>query len=450
MASDLSRPDLRHKLECKRWHFSSIFLVPSAEVLLRGTDMSLTTVFAAVAAMAVNFGWQRADDGYEYLVQLEPETLQLLHEGVEVPIDSHVPEGVQPIRRVRIVVGKAELPRAELTDAEEPRTGEAVERSAYWRPGDSAPQGDGRYPAQQPPAAPPSAIDTMVQPLRDVDNFVEQGFEKGVDGLEKTGQTLRNAVGNVGSGVHEHIQRGKDALFGSMPNNSYPSAGATAPPATATAPALGAAPSWQDTVSTPATGNGASLPGLPAPPPAATNSPTGSTPASTAPPVTESSDDDLLRFPPDPRAAESMTSTDSGSRMVPIESANSDASAARVPAWDPKWPEFPAQPVSSPSSGWPEPTSPATASKSPPAGQPNASTDKAHPQTQEPASGHTPATNPSTNAGSLGGWALAIIGLAGSVGCNFFLGFSYLDIRNKYRAALRRTSRSFGRPAASA
>ena len=33
----------------------------------------------------------------------------------------------------------------------------------------------------------------------------------------------------------------------------------------------------------------------------------------------------------------------------------------------------------------------------------------------------------------------------GSVGGNLFLGWSYLDARNKYRSALRRTSRTFGR-----
>ncbi|MEX2168260.1 MAG: hypothetical protein WD851_03040 [Pirellulales bacterium] len=405
--------------------------------------MSLATIFVAVAAMAVNFGWQKADDGYEYLVQLEPETLQLLHDGIDVPIDSHVPEGVQPIRRVRIVVGNGKLPREELA-ATDGRTDTAVERAANYTP-----PADRRY-AQTPAAAQPSAIDTMVAPLRKADDFFEQGFEKAVDGLENTGQAVRGAVDNLGAGVQDHLRRSKDMIVGSTPNNAFPAANpATAPPAAA--PAFDGGSAWPTGS---ANGNDPSLRGLPAPPLVGTVPPAASQPAATNTDSAESFGDNWPRIPSG-RSAESTTGAVSGSRMVPVEPVGSDTAAPSVPAWnpdDPNWPPASAQSAPLSFADWPGPTAPAPAANVPPP-SPNTTADPSStslPPSPTPLQGSAATDTATPTAQSLSGWALAIIGLAGSVGCNFFLGFSYLDIRNKYRAALRRTSRSFGRPAASA
>jgi len=40
---------------------------------------------------------------------------------------------------------------------------------------------------------------------------------------------------------------------------------------------------------------------------------------------------------------------------------------------------------------------------------------------------------------------LAVLGLAGSLAANFFLGWSYLDTRQKYQSLVRRTADTFRR-----
>jgi hypothetical protein len=390
--------------------------------------MSLATILAALAAMAVNFGWQKADDGYEYLVQLEPETLELLQEGIEVPIDSHVPKGVQPIRRVRIVVGKAVLPGEESTAGDNPALDPAVEHTSNWQPRDGAATPEGRYPSS-PPTSPQSPLDTAVQPLRDVDNYVEQGFEKAVDGLENTGRSMRNAMNDLGANVQDQVIRGKELLVGPTREN-------TAAAGSGAAQDSAAQPWWTSGSTAQTNDGGPSLPGLP-PPPLAGGSPPVEPPTTTAAPV--GSNLETTTTPSLPASPDTST----GNRMVTVESQNSTPT---VPAWDPNWPATEGRPASSQFADWP----PQTAAASNQPAQAGALTGDPPPQAPPDTTSEAPLSSATSGNASLGGWALAIIGLAGSVGCNFFLGFSYLDIRNKYRAALRRTSRSFGRPAAGA
>lgn len=83
--------------------------------------MDSAIALLAVAAMGVNFGWEPVDEGppgYEYVVQLEPELVDVLRDGGSVPIESYVPAEAMPIRKVRIVVGRDELPRSAGTAAE--------------------------------------------------------------------------------------------------------------------------------------------------------------------------------------------------------------------------------------------------------------------------------------------------------------------------------------------
>lgn len=410
--------------------------------------MSLATIFAAMAVMAVNFGWQKADDGYEYLVQLEPETLELMQDGIGGPIDSHVPDGVHPIRRIRIVVGKAELPREELSASDDPKSETAIERSANWRPGDAAPAPDSRYATQPPAAAAPLSADALAEPLRTADDMVEKGFEKAVDGLDNTGQAIRGAMNNFGAGVQDQFNKSKEFLVGSSPNAAST---AVSPNAGSPGTTGGTAPSWPAPTAA-STNGGNPLLNLPPPPlmnsgevagtPPATSTPTGSNPAATG---------GFPAYVPQSSPFESAgqgpaAQPDNSSRLVPVTSESTSAEPAKVPAWAP-WPE----PVNDPKKPFVEfpPANPPASSPKALSPQP---TELANGNGMQPTSVNKPelsSSNPA-NGQSLGGWALAIIGLAGSVGCNFFLGFSYLDIRNKYRAALRRTSRSFGRPAASA
>jgi hypothetical protein len=70
-----------------------------------------------VSSLGVGFGWQPMPDGsprYEYIVQVEPELAATLVDGKSIPIVSDIPEEIQPVGRVRLVVGSGDLPRQRL------------------------------------------------------------------------------------------------------------------------------------------------------------------------------------------------------------------------------------------------------------------------------------------------------------------------------------------------
>jgi hypothetical protein len=111
-----------------------------------------------VAGMGVGFGWQPMPDGsprYEYIVQVEPEMLETLAEGQTIPIVSDVPAGLGPIARVRVVVGRGEVPRRRIITQLKPNTDDAassgVVLTQYTEP-------SGRYADSPAPpyGAPPS------------------------------------------------------------------------------------------------------------------------------------------------------------------------------------------------------------------------------------------------------------------------------------------------------
>jgi hypothetical protein len=79
--------------------------------------MDVATLLLLTSSVGVGFGWQPMPDGMprvEYLVQIEPEMLTSLQAGSTIPIVSEVPEGIGPIGRVRIVIGRQPLPRQNL------------------------------------------------------------------------------------------------------------------------------------------------------------------------------------------------------------------------------------------------------------------------------------------------------------------------------------------------
>jgi hypothetical protein len=79
--------------------------------------MDVASVALVVAALGVTFGWQPSQDdpqAYEVLMQVEPELVDVLQEGRQIPIESHVPASVTPIRNIRVVVGTDVLPRTPI------------------------------------------------------------------------------------------------------------------------------------------------------------------------------------------------------------------------------------------------------------------------------------------------------------------------------------------------
>ena len=121
--------------------------------------MEVAALVLMAAGVGINYGWQPMPDGssrYEYVVQIEPEMLAALAEDGSIPIVSEVPEHVRPIGRIRVVVGRGDLPRERLVKRMKP-TGEAAAGSggnpielAQYNQFDAA---GGRYGQQQPAAA---------------------------------------------------------------------------------------------------------------------------------------------------------------------------------------------------------------------------------------------------------------------------------------------------------
>jgi hypothetical protein len=64
----------------------------------------------AVTTLGFDVGWQRLPEGgMEYIIQLDPQTLDALRAGQ--PIESDIPAAAGEVRSYRITLGKAKLPR---------------------------------------------------------------------------------------------------------------------------------------------------------------------------------------------------------------------------------------------------------------------------------------------------------------------------------------------------
>lgn len=123
--------------------------------------MDCALALLAAAALGVTFGWEPAgdgSDGVEYVVQLEPELVDVLQSGQSVPIESYVPNDVGPVRKVRIVVGRDALVQSAGSEAaaEEPivRGQSADEPLNYSAQFANDGWSDDRYRYDTPPAWP--------------------------------------------------------------------------------------------------------------------------------------------------------------------------------------------------------------------------------------------------------------------------------------------------------
>jgi hypothetical protein len=80
--------------------------------------MNALMICVAAAALGIDVGWQRLPEGgMEYIIQLDPQTLEILRSGE--PIQSDIPPNAGDVRSYRIVVGAQKLPR-ETPPAAEP------------------------------------------------------------------------------------------------------------------------------------------------------------------------------------------------------------------------------------------------------------------------------------------------------------------------------------------
>ena len=89
-------------------------------------------VTAILAGLWIDYGWQPlAGGGNEYIIQVPPELVDTLHsDGIE----SYVPPGVENIRRIRIIVGRASLPQTVARESKRPSPPAADEQAKATTP----------------------------------------------------------------------------------------------------------------------------------------------------------------------------------------------------------------------------------------------------------------------------------------------------------------------------
>jgi hypothetical protein len=183
--------------------------------------MDAASIVLVLLAAGVNFGWQPADngsDGYEYIVQVEPEVLDVLRRGGRVPIESHVPPEVGPIRKVSIVVGRGDVPRDTIT---------AVQQTAYFAgengwtagaPNAAPPPGASAYDRYAAPSTgstigvspPPSVLERAQAAVTETGNTLREGIETGVQTADqqfsRAGAEMLDATRNAGQEFGQQLQ----------------------------------------------------------------------------------------------------------------------------------------------------------------------------------------------------------------------------------------------------
>lgn len=168
--------------------------------------MDAVAVVLLASSIGVGFGWQPMPDGsprVEYLVQIEPEMLATLQAGQTIPIVSEVPEGVGPIGRVRIVVGRGDLPRQNATTRFKPdANSDGVLQAQYVAPAaTTAPvrpmiDPDTIAPRPRQPALSASQpIDN--QPFGTTDPFA-QALQDSAERIRRASQQVRESAGQIG------------------------------------------------------------------------------------------------------------------------------------------------------------------------------------------------------------------------------------------------------------
>lgn len=77
--------------------------------------MGGSMLWLAIAAVGIDVGWQPLPGGgLEYIIQIEPYTLERLKQGEEIASD--LPPGLKGVRSYRITTGSKELPRRALPE----------------------------------------------------------------------------------------------------------------------------------------------------------------------------------------------------------------------------------------------------------------------------------------------------------------------------------------------
>lgn len=155
--------------------------------------MQSAAFYLMASFFAVSYGWRPMPDdsqSYEYVVQLDQELVSRLERGESIPISTDIPEEIQPIRRIRLVVGNENLPRQKLVTALKPEqsdsTGDVV-RGQYT---ESAP----RYPSNTNTSNPILPANSPARQILPRAQEVENSVNALGDALQRSAQEARNVA----------------------------------------------------------------------------------------------------------------------------------------------------------------------------------------------------------------------------------------------------------------
>jgi hypothetical protein len=522
--------------------------------------MGIATVALVVAALGVNFGWQpSAEDpqAYEVLMQVEPELVDKMAGGRQIPIESHVPASVAPIRNIRVVVGTDELPRKAIAknSATKPSTNLIVrgqEESPLshtanfqsddgWSGDQYAPTTGGTRQYDQRGASigvepirtaqnDPWTIDSVKQSATDAGNSLRDSFNSG---LQQTNQQISDGTQKL---INSAQQSGSE--FGQQLQDMTGFGGTISTPQAASATSRSSQSSWpappplaspqgiSPSATSAATSPGWSsikpelapprlpTPSIPNVTRMASNTPSSRSAGPSFPPPPAASNQPLHSVLADPATSNSNSGNQDwasvwGTSSTPSSSASgSDVGVGMVPVTPRAGGSFPAPPTQTATVdpdaarwAWPSPTSSATAitANSNPGAAPvddryktasssssNAASEWANfPPQQNNSVNHSPSNHAAAQSPSqvtpasilkhpldigqppeIGVQQLAnqqpgprpeevpwkpllavSLALAGSLGANLFLGWSYAESRHRYLALVAKTTHSFQKAA---
>lgn len=219
--------------------------------------METLLILFAAAAGGVAFDWAPLPDdpagppgarsGVEYVVHLDDDALRAAQKGQLRTFESNVPEGVGPVRRVRVVLGEPQPHnvRRPVTDAEDAGP---VKHTTYQQP-------SGVWGPQTPPAYPASANNALEQGFqqaaqqfsnaandpqrKSIGTELQRGAEKLLDAtgnvLRESTQAVEGTVLNVRDGV-------RGAVSSAVGNGAYQPFNYTQPTAAGPTPSQGVTP----------------------------------------------------------------------------------------------------------------------------------------------------------------------------------------------------------------
>ncbi|QDU57261.1 hypothetical protein [Aeoliella mucimassa] len=195
--------------------------------------MTAPVLMLLAPLLSVTFGYEPSSDaevGYDYIVQVEPAMVEQMQRGNADTIEVNIPAEVNPIRRIRVVVGTEQLPkklrpgaafhttfRPDLDSASIGLLAQTGPAGGYGRNADGFNGATTRSTTTNTAETAPFSIPpintnpntTTNNYSQDLRNSLESGFQAAETGLNNTTNAVRGTLNNVGSagqGVVDNVR----------------------------------------------------------------------------------------------------------------------------------------------------------------------------------------------------------------------------------------------------